>query len=52
MKKVSDYLYFKKVPQTKDGTFPKEALDLIEDTEIQRIIKDTYSNIDLSETLD
>jgi hypothetical protein len=51
MKRISDYLYFKKVPQTKHGTFPKEALDLMNDSQLQRILsEDIY--IDESLTVD
>lgn len=36
MKKVSDFLYAKKVPQINHGTFSKEALDFLQDSEMQR----------------
>lgn len=39
MKLVSDYLYAKKVPQINHGTFPKEALNLFEESYIQTILK-------------
>lgn len=37
MKRVSDMLYQKKVPQVNHGTFPKEALDLFNGSEIQNM---------------
>jgi len=40
MKRVSDYLYFKKVPQTENNALPKEALDIFENSEIQRIFSE------------
>jgi hypothetical protein len=40
MIQVSDYLFFKKVPQTSHGIFPKEALDLFNDSYIQKIFQD------------
>ena len=39
MKRVSDYLYFKKVPQTTHGNFPQEALDILNDSQMQWILE-------------
>lgn len=38
MKSVSDYLTFKKIPQVNHGTFPSEALNLMQDSQMQRIL--------------
>lgn len=44
MKKVSDFLYAKKVPQINHGTFSKEALDFLQDSEMQRLLSQDFSN--------
>lgn len=45
MKHISDYLYVKKIPQVNHGTFPKEALDLFDDSYIQKILSETTFDI-------
>lgn len=42
LKLISDYLYTKKIPQINHGKFPKEALDLFEDSYIQKIMADNF----------
>ena len=43
LKKVSDYLYTKKIPQVNNGIFSKEALDLFEDSFMQTILNQDIS---------
>lgn len=38
LQKVSDILFARKIPQNKGGTFSQEALDLLNDSEMQRIL--------------
>lgn len=56
LKKISDYLYTKKVPQINHGNFPKEALDLFQDSEMLKILKQDFEPFvkfnDLAHTLD
>jgi hypothetical protein len=42
MKLIFNYLYFKKIPEANHGIFPKEALDLMQDSEMQRILGQDY----------
>lgn len=45
MKRISDHLYFKKIPQVNHGKFPQEALDLFQDSIIQDILNQDYTDM-------
>lgn len=56
MKKISDYLILKKIPQINHGTFPQQAIDLLDNSEIQQILSqdfgDNIKTKDFNEILD
>lgn len=46
MTKISELLYNKKIPQINHGKFPKEALDLFENSEMQNLLSQGFDNLD------
>lgn len=54
LKHISDLLYVRKVPEINHGTFPKEALDLFNDSQLQQILNENTDQeyCKLAETLD